>query len=126
MLPASHRLTRKQDFAHVYDHGKFVSGTLANLKVWKIDAAAFPDRGYLPDDLKIGFVVSTKIHKHAVERNRVKRQMREVIRLLLKDGQIRPGYLVTVLAKREMVGATYEAISAGLQQALIRAGLAKK
>ena len=34
---------------------------------------------------KIGFVVSKKIHKRAVKRNRIKRLMRESMRLYIKD-----------------------------------------
>lgn len=126
MLPSHHRLTRKQDFAHVYDHGVFVPGTLVNLKVWKIDPTAFPDRGYAENDFKIGFVIGTKIHKHAVKRNRAKRQMREVVRLLMKDEAFSTGYLVVILAKPQIVGATYEDIRASLHQAFMRAKLMVK
>ncbi len=34
---------------------------------------------------KIGFVVSTKIHKRAVQRNRIKRVARETFRLVYKE-----------------------------------------
>ena len=34
---------------------------------------------------KIGFVVSKKIHKRAVKRNRIKRLMRESVRLYIKN-----------------------------------------
>ena len=38
--------------------------------------------------LKIGFVVSKKFHKRAVKRNRIKRLLREVIRLKIKEGKL--------------------------------------
>lgn len=36
---------------------------------------------------KIGFVVSKKIHKRAVKRNRIKRLMREAIRIYIKESK---------------------------------------
>ena len=36
---------------------------------------------------KIGFVVSKKIHKRAVRRNRIKRLMRESVRLYIKNNE---------------------------------------
>ncbi len=49
-------------------------------------------RGKLKDDAstptKVGFVITKKIHKRAVKRNRAKRLYREAYRLALKEGLI--------------------------------------
>ena len=38
--------------------------------------------------LKIGFVVSKKFHKRAVKRNRIKRLLREVMRIKIKENKL--------------------------------------
>jgi ribonuclease P protein component len=50
-------------------------------------------------DLKIGFVVSTKVDKRAVVRNKLKRQMREAMHNKLKD--IKKGYFLLIIAKKK-------------------------
>lgn len=121
MLPQQYRLTRMKDFEILFKEGRFAAGNFVNAKVWKILPAKYPKRGYSVDDLKIGFVVGTKVAKSAVKRNRVKRQMREVVRLLLKDGKIRKGYMVAVMAKSNAVGAAYNEISDDVESVLRKA-----
>lgn len=100
-----------------------MAGKLLNLKVWKIDPVAYPKRLYTGDELKFSFVVGVKIEKRAVGRNRLKRQMREVVRLLLKDGALTPGFFVLVMAKKEMVGCEYAEIEKDILATLRRVGL---
>ena len=121
MLPKLHRLRRLKDFDILYREGRFVPGRLIQAKVWRIEPAKYPRRAYRPDDLLIGFVVSTKVSKSAVKRNRVKRQMRDVVRLLLKDGKIKAGYMMALMAKPVIIGQEYGEIEVEVVGVLKRA-----
>ena len=99
-----------KDFEILFKEGRFVGGDLVNMKVWKIDSNKYPRRKYSKDDLLIGFSVGLKVHKSAVKRNRIKRQMREVVRLFLKDNKIENGYMVLFIAKKNIVGSEYSDI----------------
>lgn len=110
MLPANYRLTRMKDFEILFKEGRFVGANILTLKIWRIEPEKYPRRTYQKTDLKIGFVVGTKIDKRAVVRNRLKRQMREVVRLLLKDEKIKSGYMMAFIAKKKMIGKTYAEI----------------
>lgn len=123
MLHKENRLTRKRDFEILFKEGRFVPGTLTTMKYWKVQPEKYPKRGYSTDDLKIGFIVSTKFSKKAVERNRAKRQMREVVRLLIKDAKIPRGYMVAIMVKNELLGKEYGEIEKSIVQMLKRVGL---
>ena len=73
------------------------------------------------EDLKIGFVVGLKVSKSAVKRNRLKRQMREVVRLLLQENKIRRGSMMLFIAKKEMLQKEYQEIEKNIIQALLNA-----
>ncbi len=107
-----------KDFEILFAEGRFVVGSLMNAKIWKIDPSKFPKRGYKENDLKIGFVASVKHEKKAVGRNRVKRQMREVVRLLVKEGQIRSGYFIAFLSTPKLFDADYIQIKTDIESIL--------
>lgn len=81
MLPKQYRLKKRSAFKATYKvknstHSGGVTLFAGILKKEK----DFPT--------KVGFVVSKKVHKRAVKRNRLKRLMRESYRLLLKENDL--------------------------------------
>lgn len=110
MLQQANRLRKKRDIEITFERGRFVPGRLLHAKYWKVDPAAYPKRGYTGEELKIAVIVSKKVDKRAVYRNRIKRQVREVLRLLLKDKKIKSGYFITVMATPSVLGKTYQEI----------------
>lgn len=123
MLQQENRLTKKRDIEITFEEGRFVAGNFVNLKVWKVDLEKHGKRGYTGDELQFAFVVGVKIDKRAVVRNRLKRQMREVIRLLLKENKIQKGFFVMIMAKKEMIGTEYSKIEQDIIAALRRSRL---
>ena len=92
MLPNQNRLRRREDFAKVYAKGDRYRGTYLNLRIF-IDSN---------DPLtRIGIVVSKKVSKLAVTRNRFKRQLRAIFRQLLSQLKNGLQIVVTVTSKGE-------------------------
>ena len=77
MLPRQYRLKNKSAFNATYRiQNSFYKNGIVLFAGNKTDSNT---------SVKIGFVVSKKTHKRAVKRNRLKRLMRESVRLLLKE-----------------------------------------
>jgi ribonuclease P protein component len=123
MLQQQNRLTKMKDFEILMKEGYFANANFLSAKIWKIVPEKYPRRKYTVDDLKIGFTVGLKISKKAVIRNRVKRQLREVVRLMLKDNLIKKGYHVLIVAKVGVVGKEYGEIKEDVEVLLKRGRL---
>lgn len=80
MLKKEYRLKKRSAFAATYKTGKSYHRSGITLFCGRIKPA-----GAVEIPTKIGFVVSKKIHKRAVKRNRIKRLMREAVRLYIKS-----------------------------------------
>lgn len=121
MIPRQYRLKHMKDFEILFKEGRFVGDEFVTAKVWKIDPDKYPRRNYGIDDLKIGFVVSVKVSKSAVKRNRIKRKMREAVRLLLKENKLKPGFMMAIMAKPNALGIEYAEIEKSVVDILRRA-----
>ncbi len=91
------RLTRPEDFRNVYRKGRLRFGRYVAVHALKVPT----------QETKIGFSVSRKVGK-AVQRNRVKRRLREVMRSVYCD--IPPGYHIVVGTKATASDADYWAL----------------
>ena len=76
MLQKEYRLKKRTAFNATYRTGVSYHKSGFTVFCGKNKTADYPT--------KIGFVVSKKIHKRAVKRNRIKRLMRESVRLYIK------------------------------------------
>jgi ribonuclease P protein component len=81
MLPKQYRLKNKLAFKATYKvkNSTHKGGVTLFVGISKKD---------LEIPTKVGFVVSKKVHKRAVKRNRLKRLMRESYRVLLKENKL--------------------------------------
>ncbi len=123
MLPKENRLKHMKDFGILFKEGRFFGGQFLTAKVWKTEPDKYPKRKYDTKDLKIGFVVGKKVHKSAVKRNRIKRQMREVVRLLLKKDALKSGFHLAFIAKPAVFGKEYGEIEKDIKSILEKSRL---
>ncbi|MDD2646594.1 MAG: ribonuclease P protein component [Patescibacteria group bacterium] len=111
MLDRAHRLTKDIDFEKLAKSGRAVYGGELALKWRKNDLA----------QSRFGFVISTKVSKKAVVRNKIKRRMRAIVRLSLS--KIKPGYDIMILTRTEIVKLSYAELKSKLELLLKQASL---
>ncbi len=85
MLPKEYRLKKRKAFSATYK-----TGTSFHIDGITLFCGKKKDNNY---PTKVGFVVSKKIHKRAVKRNRIKRLMRESYRLAIKNRKLSTKYM---------------------------------
>ena len=90
----THRLKRKEDFAHVYEAGRSTAGRLLVLYALQGEQGK----------VRIGFAAGRKLGS-AVVRNRAKRLMREIARSRFTD--VAPGHSLIVIARTGALKATF-------------------
>jgi ribonuclease P protein component len=105
------RLRKNTDFQRVRQQGRKTASRLLVLMCAPNNLAT----------VRVGFVVSKRISKHAVERNYVKRLLSEAIRPLLRD--IPAGWDIVVSVKQTIIGIPLSALTQDLYKVLRRARL---
>ncbi|MCK5211166.1 ribonuclease P protein component [Candidatus Parcubacteria bacterium] len=98
MLAIKYRLTKQKDFDNVWQTGRSNFNEALGIKISKNKLAVS----------RFGFIVSAKISKKAVDRNQIKRRLRQVIKDSLKD--IKPGYDVVIITQKAVVNKEYKEI----------------
>ena len=116
MLQLENRLTKARDFNLLLKYGQWISGRFLRIKWLKLAKIEdyFPkkeDMDKFKLQLRLALVVGVKVSKSAVKRNRLKRQMREAARLLIKDNRLLNGYYLMLMAQKEVLDKNYADIS---------------
>lgn len=101
------RLRRRADFL------KAATGAKAPTAGFVLQAVRREEAG----PVRIGFTASKKVGS-AVERNRARRRLREVVRQ--EADRLRPGYDYVIVARREALKEPFERMRAALGRALER------
>lgn len=113
MLPISYRLTKRNDFQKVFENGKFFS-------IGSISLICAPNA---QETSRIGFVVSKKVSKKAVDRNRIRRILREALRPMVT--LLKPGMDAVIMYRGTDMHPEFDQMSRLLSQLLKKSNLLK-
>lgn len=114
MLPNKYRLTGKISFEETKEKGKVYQSESFGLLVY---------RRKDDKESRIGYVVSTKISKKAVERNKTKRLLKKATEKFLE--RINPGFNVLFLAKRNILDKNLKSLEEEVKIVFQKAQLIK-
>lgn len=98
MLQRQHRLSAEKDFQTTWKRGRSFYTKILGFKISRNDLAVS----------RFGVVVGNKVSKKSTDRNRLKRQLREILQA--KIGKIRPGYDLVVTALPAALGEKYQSL----------------
>ncbi len=114
MLPKEHRLSNEHDFGIVKTRGRSFFGKLFSVRIL-VHKSKRPAR--------FGFVVSTKVSRRAVDRNKMKRMLREIVRKHLEDFSF--GFDCVIFVKKSMIEASLFQVESEMMNIFERAGILK-
>jgi ribonuclease P protein component len=111
MLPKYHRLTKRKDFERIWKYGKGFFVKEIGFKLLKNNLDCF----------RFAFIVSTKISKEAVVRNKIKRRLREIIHKRLPA--IKSGFDCIVVTRSGIEKLSYREMEEKIEEILTRLSL---
>ncbi len=112
-LPKTHRLRNRKHYRAVYEQG--IRRYSPHLTLIALSTESTTDAIYSPET-KIGISISKKVSKKAVVRNRIKRQIKSVIRTNLHS--MRPGWKIVIVVKPKAIECKYEHFLRELEELL--------
>lgn len=118
MLPKENRIKKKKDFEIIFKNSKSIRNNLFILKIME-NKLGFS---------RFGFVVSLKVSKKAVLRNKVRRILSEIIKTNQKNllsGGIKTGIDLVIIALPGIEKKEFSEIKEAINSALIKARLIK-
>jgi len=104
MLPKKYRLIGEKDFEKVFKAHQGQRGKVLGIKFAKNNLG----------NSRFGFVVSKKVSLKATIRNKIKRQVREIIQLNLKN--IEKGLDIVIICHPEIANKNYQEIEKEILQ----------
>ncbi len=111
MLPAKHRLQKDTDISKVLAHKRGVFDAACGVK--------YATNGL--EHSRFAVIAGTKVSKNAVDRNKMKRQYREIVHKILP--KLKPGFDVMLLIGKPALDLPYEQKKQRLERVLARAGI---
>jgi len=111
MLSAQYRLRKTTDIARVLKSKLGAFDSACGVKMVKNGLAVS----------RFAVVVGTKVSKNAVDRNRVRRQYREILQSVIKE--LKPGYDVLLLTAKPSLALDYQEKEKKMRSTLFRAKL---
>ena len=114
MLKKEYRLIKDQEFKNVFKHGRTLYTPFLTIKIVK-NNLTHP---------RFGFIVSKKISKRAVQRNKLKRRLREIVRLNLP--LIKKNVDVVFFTKSSLLSLNFPALKKEVLTLLKRGGILKE
>ncbi len=108
MLSLKNRLKKEKDFQRVFSHGRMAASDLMSIRFLNNDI----------QETRVGFIVSKKVSKKAVLRNRIKRVLREQMKKRMD--KIIKGFDIIITAKGKILELESEEIGESLEKLLKR------